>query len=122
MTTAVRPAEEQRHALLRTARDVADDLAADAVARDRAGRPPVDETARLREAGLPAALTPPGPERGADWRTGCAVVREISAADGSVGEVLARHYAHAWSARFYAGLLQASDLEEASVRGQWLWT
>ncbi|MFE2171342.1 acyl-CoA dehydrogenase [Streptomyces sp. NPDC059447] len=122
MTTAVRPAEEQRHALLRTARDVADDLAADAVARDRAGRPPVDETARLREAGLPAALTPPGPDRGTDWHTGCAVVREIAAADGSVGEVLARHYAHAWSARFYSGPLQAADVEAASVRGQWLWT
>ncbi|MFD9729099.1 acyl-CoA dehydrogenase [Streptomyces sp. NPDC059072] len=122
MTTAVRSAEEQRHVLLRTARDVADDLAADAVARDRAGRPPVDETARLREAGLPAALTPPGPDRGTDWHTACAVIREISAADGSVGEVLARHYAHAWSARFYSGLLQAADVEAASVRGQWLWT
>ncbi|MFJ8013509.1 acyl-CoA dehydrogenase [Streptomyces sp. NPDC096339] len=122
MTTAVRPADEQRHALLRTARDVADDLATDAIARDQAGKPPLDETARLREAGLLAALTPPRPDRGADWRTGCAVIREVSAADGSVGEALARHYAHAWSARFYAGRHQAAALEEASAREQWLWT
>ncbi|MFC6986830.1 hypothetical protein [Streptomyces cirratus] len=112
----------QRLALLRTARDVAEDLAADAIARDRAGRPPIDETARLREAGLPAALTPPRPGRGTDWRTGCAVIREIAAADGSLGEVLARHYAHAWDGRFYAADHRATALEEESVREQWLWT
>ncbi|MFF4365121.1 acyl-CoA dehydrogenase family protein [Streptomyces sp. NPDC001594] len=121
MTTAV-PSDARRRALLRTARDVADDLAADAIARDRAGEPPADETARLREAGLPAALTPPRSGRGTDWRTGCAVIREVSAADGSIGEVLARHYAHTWSGRFYATDQQAAALEEESARGQWLWT
>ncbi|MFF4435266.1 acyl-CoA dehydrogenase [Streptomyces sp. NPDC001513] len=129
MTTAIphgtagrRSVDEQRRTLLRTARDVADDLAADAIARDQAGKPPADETARLREAGLPAALTPPGPGRGADWRTGCAVIREISAADSSVGDVLARHYVHTWSGRFYASHHHATALEEESVGGQWLWT
>ncbi|WP_037837082.1 acyl-CoA dehydrogenase family protein [Streptomyces sp. NRRL S-244] len=117
-----RSADERHRALLRTARDVADDLAADAIARDQAGKPPTDETARLREAGLPAALTPPGPGRGADWRTGCAVVREIAAADSSVGDLLARHYVHAWSGRFYADHEHATALEEESVREQWLWT
>ncbi|MBT2468326.1 acyl-CoA dehydrogenase [Streptomyces sp. ISL-66] len=114
--------EQRRAALLRTARDVADDLAADAIARDRAGRPPTDEAARLREAGLLAALTPPGPGRGADWRTGCSVVRKIAAADSSVGDVLARHYVHTWSGRFYASHHHATALEEESVREQWLWT
>ncbi|MFF4495961.1 acyl-CoA dehydrogenase [Streptomyces sp. NPDC001546] len=121
MTTAV-PSDARRRALLRTARDVADDLAADAIARDQAGRPPADETARLREAGLPAALTPPRPDRGADWRAGCAVIREIATADGSVGELLARHYVHTWSGRFYATGPRATALEEESVREQWLWT
>lgn len=116
------PADERRRALLRTARDVADDLAADAIARDQAGKPPTDETARLREAGLPAALTPPGPGRGAHWRTGCAVIREIAAADSSVGDLLARHYVHAWSGRFYASHEDATALEEESVRERWLWT
>ncbi|MEU8618786.1 acyl-CoA dehydrogenase [Streptomyces sp. NPDC048623] len=110
-----------RRALLRTARDVADDLATDAIVRDQAGRPPADETARLREAGLLAALTPPLPGGGADWRTGCAVIREVATADSSLGEVLARHYTHAWSSRFYAGHHSASDLEEEAVREQWLW-
>lgn len=121
-TALPRSAAEQRRALLRAARDVAEDLAADAIARDRAGRPPADETARLREAGLLAALIPPGPDRGADWRTGCTVIREISAADSSVGDVLARHYAHAWSGRFYATHPHAAALEEESGREHWLWT
>ncbi len=115
-------AGEQRPALLRTARDVADDLAADAIVRDQAGEPPTDEAARLREAGVLAALTPPGPGRGTDWRTGCTVIRRIAAADSSVGDVLARHYVHAWSGRFYAGRHDAAALEEQSVREQWLWT
>ncbi|MEV7618340.1 acyl-CoA dehydrogenase [Streptomyces sp. NPDC089799] len=117
-----RSPDERHRTLLRTARDVAEDLAADAIVRDQAGKPPVDETARLRDAGLPAALTPPGPGRGADWRTGCAVIREIATADSSVGDLLARHYVHAWSGRFYASHHQATALEEESVREQWLWT
>lgn len=97
----------------RVTREVADDLAADAIARDRAGKPPYDEVARLREAGLPALLTPPAPlgragtapdgvgDGGADWRTATAVIREISAADGSIGELIARHYVLSWSSRFF---------------------
>ncbi|MFJ4868489.1 acyl-CoA dehydrogenase [Streptomyces sp. NPDC088757] len=86
----------------RVTREVADDLAVDALARDRAGKAPFDEVARLQEAGLPALLTAPGPSRrGADWRAACAVVREISAADSSVGELLAHHYALSWSSRFF---------------------
>ncbi|MEV7521311.1 acyl-CoA dehydrogenase family protein [Streptomyces sp. NPDC091371] len=121
-TPAERPVEERRHALLRAARDVADDLAADAIARDQAGLPPIDEKARLGEAGLLGALTPPGPGRGADWLTGCAVIRAVSAADSSVGAVLARHYVHTWSGRFYASDHQAAALEEESLHEQWLWT
>ncbi|MGW7098806.1 acyl-CoA dehydrogenase [Streptomyces sp. NPDC054838] len=121
-TPGARSSDARRRALLRTARDVADDLAADAIARDQAGKPPIDETARLREAGLPAALTPPSSGRGADWRTGCAVIREIAAADSSIGDLIARHYVHAWSGRFYAAHHQAAGLEEESVRERWLWT
>lgn len=104
----------------RVTREVADDLAADAIARDRAGKPPYDEVARLREAGLPALLTPPAPlgrsrtaaaasdggrsggnGGGADWRTAAAVIREIAAADGSIGELIARHYVLSWSGRLF---------------------
>lgn len=121
-STAAARSGDERRALLRTAHDVADDLAADAIAREQAGRPPTDERTRLREAGLLAALTPPSPGRGTDWRTGCAVIREVAAADSSVGDVLARHYVHTWSGRFYASHHHAATLEEASVREHWLWT
>ncbi|MQS06817.1 acyl-CoA dehydrogenase [Streptomyces alkaliphilus] len=77
----------------RVVRDLADDLAMDAVERDRAGAPPFDETARLRESGLLAALTvPPGTERDPSWEDACAVVRAIAVADSSVAELLARHH------------------------------
>lgn len=55
---------------LRIAREMADDLAADAVEREQAGKAPLDEVARLRESGL---LTLPAPAElgggGADWRS-----------------------------------------------------
>ncbi|MFJ9823246.1 acyl-CoA dehydrogenase [Streptomyces sp. NPDC101160] len=85
----------------RVTRELADDLAVDALARDRAGKAPFDEVARLQEAGLPALLTAPGPSgRGAEWHTACGVVREISAADGSIGELLAHHCVLSWTSRF----------------------
>ncbi|WP_405791742.1 acyl-CoA dehydrogenase [Streptomyces sp. NBC_01506] len=123
----------------RVTREVADDLAADAIARDRAGKPPYDEVARLREAGLPALLTPPaplGPGRtgidtahdsgsgtggsggsGADWRTAAAVIREIAAADGSIGELIARHYVLSWSSRFFAAPDGPAGHEPSAVPG-----
>lgn len=104
----------------RVTREVADDLAADAIARDRAGKPPYDEVARLREAGLPALLTPPAPpgragtasgSGGADWRTATAVIREIAAADGSIGELVARHYVLSWSSRLFGASDDAAGYE-----------
>ncbi|MFH8371455.1 acyl-CoA dehydrogenase family protein [Streptomyces sp. NPDC018031] len=105
----------------RVTRELADDLAVDALARDRAGEPPFDEVARLREAGLPALLTPPAPGRhGTDWRAACAVIREIAAADGSIGELLGRHYVLTWSGRFFGTPESASGLESAAARHRWL--
>ncbi|MFD7321605.1 acyl-CoA dehydrogenase [Streptomyces sp. NPDC059875] len=109
----------------RVTRELADDLAVDAPARDRAGKVPFDEVARLREAGLPALLTPPGPSRrGADLRAACAVIREISAADSSIGELLAHHYVLSWTGRFLSGGDEApggpESLEERTTQERWL--
>ncbi|MEV6650240.1 acyl-CoA dehydrogenase family protein [Streptomyces sp. NPDC051219] len=94
----------------RITRELADDLASDAIARERAGKSPFDEVSRLREAGLLELLTPAGPAGpGADWATACAVIREIAAADSSIGELLARHYALTWSARFFGSADHASS-------------
>ncbi|MFF7178538.1 acyl-CoA dehydrogenase [Streptomyces sp. NPDC008121] len=108
-----RPAKRPGHEEIwrRVTRELADDLAVDALARDRAGKNPDDEVARLQEAGLPALLTPPGPAlRGSDWQAACGVIREISAADSSIGELLAHHYVLSWSGRFL-GAAAAPDGE-----------
>ncbi|MFI7104546.1 acyl-CoA dehydrogenase family protein [Streptomyces sp. NPDC050161] len=105
----------------RVVREVADDLAVDALARDRAGKPPHDEAGRLREAGLPALLTPPATGTGADWRTACAALREIAAADGSLGELLARHYVLSWSPRLLGTPESARNVERRALDGRWLW-
>ncbi|WP_406859216.1 acyl-CoA dehydrogenase family protein [Streptomyces sp. HUAS MG47] len=108
----------------RVTREVADDLAADALARDRAGKPPHDEVARLREAGLPARLTPPAPggRRGAALPAACAALRELAAADGSVGELLAHHYALAWTSQLLATpeTGTAEPVDRAAAREGWL--
>ncbi|MEU6116786.1 acyl-CoA dehydrogenase [Streptomyces sp. NPDC047117] len=105
----------------RTVRELADDLAVDASARDRAGKPPYEEVSRLREAGLPAFLAPPGPDRGTDWRSACAAVREIATADSSLAELLAHHHVTSWGPRLFGTPEHAARLELRAARGRWLW-
>ncbi|MEU1280804.1 acyl-CoA dehydrogenase family protein [Streptomyces sp. NPDC005805] len=101
----------------RVVRELADDLALDAPARDRAGKPPYDEVARLKEAGLPALLVPPGADReGADLPAACTALTELAAADSSVAELLARHYALAWTARLLGTPEDAERFEAATAR------
>ncbi|GGS99926.1 acyl-CoA dehydrogenase family protein [Streptomyces griseoviridis] len=107
---------------LRVAREVADDLATDALTRDQAGKPPFDEVARLREAGLLTLLVPvPHGGGGADWATAHAVVRDIAAADGAIGQLLGGHYVLSWTARFFAGPALADQVARRSAAGQWCW-
>lgn len=107
---------------LRVARETADDLATDAVARDQAGKPPFDEVSRLREAGLLPLLVPAGSGGGgADWATAYAVVREIAAADAAIAQLLGTHYFVSWSARLLTGPSAPTGLERRSAAGQWCW-
>ncbi|MFD0224063.1 acyl-CoA dehydrogenase family protein [Streptomyces hirsutus] len=107
---------------LRVARETADDLATDAAAREQAGKAPVDEVSRLREAGLLALLVPARfGGGGADWRTAYAVVREVAAADGAIGQLLGSHYFLSWSARFFTDPARAARIERRSAAEQWCW-
>ncbi|MFI8962812.1 acyl-CoA dehydrogenase [Streptomyces sp. NPDC053493] len=116
---AARPADDEIWP--RVTRELADDLAVDALARDRAGKAPFDEVARLQEAGLPALLTAPGPHgRGADWRAACGVIREIAAADGSIGELLAHHCVLSWTSRFLGPAAGPLDLDRCTAEEGWL--
>ncbi|MEU0603548.1 acyl-CoA dehydrogenase family protein [Streptomyces sp. NPDC006393] len=104
------------------AREMADDLATDAVEREQAGKPPLDEVARLRESGLLTLLAPAGlGGSGADWRTACTVVRTVAAADGAIGHLLGNHYFLSFSPRFFAGPARAARIERESAAGQWCW-
>ncbi len=107
---------------LHIARELADDLATDAVEREQAGKAPLDEVARLRESGL---LTLPAPAElgggGGDWATVYAVVRTVAAADGAIGHLLGHHYFLSRSARFFADPARAAGIERDSTAGQWCW-
>ncbi|MER6570097.1 acyl-CoA dehydrogenase family protein [Streptomyces sp. NPDC001093] len=107
---------------LRVARETADDLATDAAAREQAGKVPFDEVFRLREAGLLTLLIPAeSGGGGADWPTAYAVVREIAAADGAIGQLLGCHYFLSWSARFLTEPSRAARLERQYATEQWWW-
>ncbi|MFF0066399.1 acyl-CoA dehydrogenase family protein [Streptomyces sp. NPDC005279] len=107
---------------LRVARETADDLATDAVAREQAGKTPFDEVSRLREAGLLTLLIPASlGGGGADWPTAYAAVREIAAADGAIGQLLGCHYFLSWNARFFTEPSLAAQIERKSATEQWCW-
>lgn len=107
---------------LHVARETADDLATDAVAREQAGKAPFDEVSRLREAGLLTLLVPAGSGGGgADWDTALAVVREIATADAAIGQLLGCHYVLAYAARLLAEPGSAEHIERRSAAGQWCW-
>ncbi|GGW47667.1 monooxygenase [Streptomyces lucensis JCM 4490] len=107
---------------LHVAREAADDLATDAVAREQAGKTPFDEVSRLREAGLLSLLVPAAlGGGGAGWPTACAVVREVAAADGAIGQLLGCHYFLSWSARFFTTPDRAARVERRSAAHEWCW-
>ncbi|MGW7284127.1 acyl-CoA dehydrogenase family protein [Streptomyces sp. NPDC054847] len=107
---------------LRVARETADDLATDAVAREQAGKVPFDEVSRLRESGLLTLLVPAElGGGGADWPTAYAVVRDIAAADGAIGQLLGCHYFLSWSACLLAEPSPAARLQQKSAMEQWCW-
>ncbi|MFJ3303888.1 acyl-CoA dehydrogenase family protein [Streptomyces sp. NPDC086549] len=114
--------ESGREHWLRVARETADDLATDAVAREQAGKVPFDEVSRLREAGLLTLLVPAElGGGGADWPTVCSVVREVAAADGAIGQLLGCHYFLSWSARFLTEPALAARIEQQSAAEGWCW-
>ncbi|MCX4910755.1 acyl-CoA dehydrogenase family protein [Streptomyces sp. NBC_00878] len=122
---------------LRVAKETADDLATDAVAREQAGKAPFDEVSRLRESGLLTLLIPAElGGGGADLPTAYAVVREMAAADGAIGQLLGCHYFLSRSARFLtepsltepsltepslAEPSLAERVEQRSAAEQWCW-
>lgn len=102
------------------AREVATLLAADAVARDRAGAAPHAEVASLKDAGLVTLLGPVEQGGGGqNWSTAYRVVREIAAGDGSIGQLLGYHYLWFWTTRLIATPEQVTEVEAQATRERW---
>ncbi|MBB6174546.1 alkylation response protein AidB-like acyl-CoA dehydrogenase [Nocardiopsis mwathae] len=105
---------------LRRASEVRAVLAADAAERDRANATPYTEVALLKESGL---VTMMGPVEhgggGQEWPTALKVVREVSAADGSIGHLLGYHYTWNYVPRFIGTPEQSERFEADCARNGW---
>ncbi|MFF8369663.1 acyl-CoA dehydrogenase family protein [Streptomyces lydicus] len=102
------------------ATEVAAVLATDAVARDRAGATPYAEVQLLKDSGLVTLLGPTAHGgAGQDWPTAYRVIREIAAADGSIGQLLGYHYLWNWAARLVGTREQWEQVEAEAARRRW---
>ena len=102
------------------ARQVASQLAVDAVERDRVNASPVAEVRLLKESGLVTLLAPvEHGGAGESWTTALRVVRAVAAGDGSIGQLLGYHYVWAWAARLVGTPEQIAAVEQAAGEGQW---
>ncbi|TDD08377.1 monooxygenase [Saccharopolyspora terrae] len=110
---AEQPRPSSAEGWIARARDVAGVLAADAVERDRAGAVPTREVQLLKDSGL-VTLLGPAEHGGAEqhWTTACRVVREVSAGDGSIGQLLGHHYVWAWAMRLVGTPEQIAEVDE----------
>lgn len=106
----------------RVATSVADTLAVDALARDRANGDPFTEVALLRTSGLLNLLVPAEfGGAGGHWESALAAVRIIASADGSIAQLLAYHYANQSSIAFYAPPAAQGHWFSRSAAAGWLW-
>ncbi|MFD7502340.1 acyl-CoA dehydrogenase family protein [Streptomyces sp. NPDC059850] len=117
-TTRTRPTDPA--GWIGRAAEVAGVLATDAAARDQAGATPYAEVQLLKDAGLVTLLGPAAHGGGGqDWTTAYRVVREISKADGSIGQLLGYHYLWNWAARLVGTREQWEQIEADAARDQW---
>jgi alkylation response protein AidB-like acyl-CoA dehydrogenase len=109
-------------AWLDRARQVARTLAVDAAQRDRDAQPPHAEVQLLKDAGLVTLLGPKAQGgAGESWSTALRVCREISKADGSVGQLLGYHYLWAWAVRFFGTEEQITEHEALYTRNSYFY-
>jgi alkylation response protein AidB-like acyl-CoA dehydrogenase len=101
---------------------VAEELAEDALARDREGAQPVREAALLRESGL---VTAPLPAEfgggGAPWSEQLEIIRRLAAADASIAQLLGYHYVNVNEIQLTADAPTIERLSRASAEGRWMW-
>lgn len=116
------PTEEVLH-WSQIAENVAQTLAQDAVARDRANETPYAETKLLKESGLVTLLIPQQfGGGGAHWSTAFEAVRILARADASIAQLLAYHYINEGNIVFtIADPAKRERWYRDSAAGQWIW-
>lgn len=114
------PAPKDPQGWIARAAEVAAVLATDAAARDKAGATPYGEVQLLKDSGLVTLLGPAEHGGGGqDWPTAYHVVREVSRADGSIGQLLGYHYLWNWAARLVGTREQWEYVEAEAARQKW---
>ncbi|WP_406150460.1 acyl-CoA dehydrogenase family protein [Streptomyces sp. NBC_01012] len=114
------PTPQDAEGWIARATEVAAVLATDAAARDKAGATPHAEVRLLKDSGLVTLLGPTGHGgAGQDWTTAYRVVREVSKADGSIGQLLGYHYLWNWAARLVGTREQWEHVEAEAARNRW---
>lgn len=105
------------------AQQVADQLGADAVERDRANQLPHREVQLLKDSGLVTLLVPQQHGGGGGhWATALAAVRIIARADASIAQLLAYHYIN--EANIVFTITAEQDRQrwfESTAAGSWVW-
>ena len=100
--------------------EVAQLLAVDAVARDKGRELPSAEVQLLKDAGLVTLLGPVEHGGGGqDWPTAYQVIRTVSKADGSIGQLLGYHLLWFWAARLVGTPEQIEAVEADATKNKW---
>lgn len=117
---AAQPTPDSAAAWLARATEVRHILASDAAARDQAAESPYAEVTLLKNAGLVTLLGPTAEGGGGqEWPLAYQVVREVSAGDGSIGQLLGYHYLWFWAARLVGTTEQITAVEADATRNRW---
>jgi alkylation response protein AidB-like acyl-CoA dehydrogenase len=104
------------------AADVAQALAPDALARDRANQEPDAELKLLKESGLANLLIPAQyGGGGGHWSSALRAVRILARADASIAQILSYHYCNHAGIVFFGEPSQWKRWFTASAAGNWLW-
>ncbi|OZF52779.1 acyl-CoA dehydrogenase family protein [Rhodococcus sp. 14-1411-2a] len=100
--------------------EVAQLLAVDAVARDKGREIPTAEVQLLKDAGLVTLLGPvEHGGAGQNWPTAYQVIRTVSKADGSIGQLLGYHLLWFWAARLVGTSEQIEAVEADATKNKW---
>lgn len=104
------------------AKAVADELAVDVLARERAGAVPRTESALLQRSGLTTLLDPAElGGGGGHWSSAFLAVREIARVDAGIAQLLGYHYANSATIALVASAAERDDWYRRSIEGTWLW-